>query len=102
MGAFEEVITSVLQTYLTNQKHTAMVEPTNNLEIITNHAAQLLTITLNLPGDRSVHAELHFSSWTINSTITTDKVSTKTVLEFTEMIEALISNFAIVYKNVKW
>lgn len=101
MDPFEDIIISVLNNYIKENKCTEL--SSSDCEIkVSKSSGQILTISVLLADSQSINAELHFSDWAIRSSITTQAISNKVALQFCQLIESLTPSFCIVYKNVKW
>ncbi len=101
MDPFEDVIISVIDNYIKENKCSELSNPDSEIKV-SKSSAQLLTISVLLSDGKAMNTELHFSDWGIRSLFTTQTAPHKAVLEFSQLIESLIPSFSIVYKNVKW
>jgi len=101
MDTFEQVVKSVVVTYLKDNRHSAVASSENSLESIFNQPLQIVELILELPNGQKITGNFHFSAWSINATISADHIDSKIVKDFTEMIEYLKTNFALVYKTIK-
>lgn len=102
MSTFEEVIESVILTYLTDHKHSAVANTANTIKTVPNPAQHILNVILELPNGQELHGHFYFSEWAINTTISGNSINSKIVLDFANMVESLKTAFALVYRNVKW
>jgi len=102
MSPFEEVVDSILQNYLKEHRHLAIADSIYELQVRKDTQEHKLLIILATQQKNQIEAEIQFSDWAINGFITNEKVPSKVVSEFSQMIEGLIPNFGIVYKTIKW
>jgi len=102
MNTFEEVIQSVILTYLNDNKHSIVADSANSIKAIHNQPLKIVSVILELPNSKEIRANFLLSEWAINANVIADSINSKIVLDFAVMVESLKTSFALVYKTVKW
>ncbi len=64
MDPFEDVIISVIDNYIKENKCSELSNPDSDIKI-SKSSAQLLTISVLLSDGKAMNTELHFSDWGI-------------------------------------